>query len=335
MSESIMKKNLLVIGLGSIGERHLRCFKNLGDVQVAGCEMNVELGEKIAKRYDCPVYPSLDEALRAQTFDAGVVCTLANTHIPITKQCVEAGLHVLIEKPLAVSRDGVEELEKLAAARERILRVAYVHRSMTLFLAGKKILDSGRIGQPRHASLVAGQHFPTCRPAYREIYYTSHERGGGCIQDAITHSVHTMEWMMGDIKSLFTSAEHQVLEGVEVEDTVNMVATTLDGTMLSLAFNQFQAPNEVFLQINGTKGSLRFDLSKSRVGVLLLGDENWTWEEFPVNGRDDFFQNQARYFIDTLAGEETPLATLAEAEQTLRVNIASLESARTHREITL
>lgn len=327
------KLSALIIGVGSIGERHLRCFQASGLYTVAGCDRNIELGGNIADQYHCPVYPSLEDAFAAGRFDVAVVCTLANSHIPIAAACVQRGLHVFIEKPLALSLEGIADLSGQAEAERRLLRVAYTTRSMKPVIALKEIVSSGEIGRPRHISCVSGQHFPTYRPAYREIYYNSHETGGGAIQDALTHQLHTVEWIAGPIRRVFASAAHQVLEGVEVEDTVNLNAVLDDGTLASFAFNQFQAPNETVIQVNGSKGSARMEMHNQRVGVMHYGDAEWTWNQQSPEERDASYIRQAVYFARELDGCSTPLATLQEGLQTLKVNRAALESARTHCEV--
>jgi len=320
---------VLIIGVGSIGERHLRCFQACEDVRVAACESNVELGQAIGAKYDCPWFASLDQAWESGSFDAAVVCTPANVHIPVATACVERGWHVLIEKPLAVTLDGVEEFQRLADSKQRVVRVAYIHHSMLLNIRLRELLQTGVIGDPKHVSLVTGHHFPSFRPAYRTIYYNDHAKGGGAIQDALTHSVNLVEWLVSPVRSVFADASHQVLDGVEVEDTVNLIARLEDGVQASFALNQFQAPNELILSIHGAKGSLRGDLGRQRVGVFLHGDSDWQWEQLPEEPRDQGFIRQAASFLAAIHGEADLLATLGQGIQSLRVNLAALESAGT------
>jgi len=331
-------KRILIIGTGSIGERHLRCFQNTRRAEVAACEPNEELGRSVAGRYGCPWYGSLDEALGAASFDAAVICTPAQTHIAIATQCVRRGLHLLIEKPLAVTLEGIPELQALVGERNAIVRVAYIHRSLAPVRKVKDLLESGVIGEPKQLVIVTGQHFPTFRPAYRSIYYTRHESGGGAIQDALTHSLHGAEWLLGPIQSVFADAAHQVLEGVEVEDTVHLLARfggAGNGVLGSFSLNQFQPPNEAYLTLNGTEGSLRSESHRFRVGVQRYGDEDWNWHQLPPEDRDGPFLRQAEAFLNALDGCPEDLATLGDGLQTLRVNIAALESSRTRREIDL
>ena len=328
-------RRVLIIGVGSIGERHLRSFQAFNNVQVAACESNAELGHAISAKYACPWFSSLDAAFKSGQFDAAVVCTPANAHTQIATACVERGLHVLIEKPLAVSLDGLEELQRMAVQCQRVARVAYVHHSMLLNLRLRELLQSGIIGEPKHVTMVAGQHFPSFRPAYRTIYYNDHSKGGGAIQDALTHSLNLVEWLISPICSVFADASHQVLEGVAVEDTVNLVARLAGGVQAAFTLNQFQAPNEFVLSVHGHAGSLRAELHRQRVGIFQHGDDDWNWEQLPSEHRDQSFIRQAGAFLAAINGEGDLLATLGQGIQSLRVNLAALESADTGAQVLL
>lgn len=329
------KLSVLIIGVGSIGERHLRCFLATGLYEVSACDQNLELGAAISRRYECPFFPSLEAALTQGSFDAAVVCTLAPSHVPMAALCLKHGLHVLIEKPLSLSEEGISEMEDLAARKGLVVRVGYPGRVIPSLLTLQSWLSSGKLGEPKHVTVVAGQHFPTFRPAYQKIYYRSHDTGGGVIQDALTHHVHTVEWLIGPVRRVFASAAHQVLEGVEVEDTVNMTAVLEGEVLASFAYNHFQAPNEVTITVHGTNASARYEFHRFRLGLLVHGEADWEWTDQPLADRDALFVRQAESFHDATSGKPSPLSTVAEARQTMRVNSAALESARSHYEITI
>ncbi|MFW6060562.1 MAG: Gfo/Idh/MocA family protein [Phycisphaeraceae bacterium] len=317
---------VLIIGVGSIGERHLRCFQQTGRCAPALCETNAGLREQIAQRYSVKdAYDGLD-SMPLDRFDAAVICTPAPLHIPMARRLVEAGLHVLIEKPLSIGLDGIDELKQLLHEKQRVGAVAYVHRANPLLAQMKQALDEGRFGEPMQVVSVSGQHFPTFRPAYREIYYNNHATGGGAIQDALTHALNAGEWLVGPIERLAADAAHQVLDGVDVEDTVHVLAR--HGRVLgNFSLNQFQAPAEFFLQVNATQGSCRYEPTANRWRWMHHGDAQWQEQCRPDLERDTGFIAQANAFLNCLEGRcARPLCTIEEGEQTLRVNLAALRS---------
>lgn len=326
--------SVLVLGCGSIGERHLRCFQRSGRATVAGCDTRAELRERIASSYQVPVYDDFAVALKAQSWDAVVVCVPANLHIRCTLDAIQHGACVFIEKPLSVTYQGVDDLIAAARASGRFHAVAYVYHHMPWVAAAREALLRGDIGRPLHVNVVAGQHFPTFRPAYREIYYTRHETGGGAVQDALTHLVNAVEWMIGPITRVFCDASHQMLEGVTVEDTVNLVARHGD-ILASYSMNQFQAPNEATFLIHGENGSLRIESHRQSWSILQRGESQWTEHPAAPLERDDIFIAQAQAFLDGMAGGPSTLSTIEEAAQTLRVNLAALRSISTGMPITV
>ena len=174
---------------------------------------------------------------------------------------------------------------------------------------------------------MVGQHFPTFRPAYRQIYYTRHETGGGAIQDMMPHLVNAIEWLVGPSTRVYCEAGHQALEGVTVEDTVSAAARNGE-VLTTYTLNQFQAPNEATFLVHCERGTFKVELHEQRWGAYPHGAAGWEYHPAPVKERDDLFVAQANAFLDGMAGGQTDLCTLEEAEQTLKFSLAALESWR-------
>ena len=316
---------VLVVGTGSIGERHLRCFLNTGRVRASFVEPQPELRSRIAREYGVTGYDSLDAAA-AEQFDLAVIATPAPSHIPIANELLERGLHLLIEKPLSISTEGVRDLIARAEQQSRVCGVAYVYRCHPVLTAMREALLSGRFGQPVELVVVTGQHFPTYRPAYKEIYYKDHATGGGAIQDALTHLLNAGEWLLGPVTRLVTDASHQVLAGVEVEDTVHLLARH-GRVMGSYSLNQHQAPNELTLTVICEQGTLRFESHLHRWRWMTTPGTDWQIEAIAPLERDTIFISQANRFLDAIEGHAPFPCTLQDGFQTLCVNLAALTSA--------
>ncbi len=322
-------KKVLVIGVGSIGERHLRCFQQTGRAEVGICELNNSLRESVARDYKVKsVFENLDSALN-EKWDAAVICTPAHIHIPIAIQIAKKGIDLLIEKPLSTSLDGIDELIKTIDENQVIAVIAYVLRAHPLFNLFREVIQSERFGKPLHLAASSGQNFPFFRPAYRDIYYKDRATGGGAIQDALTHLINAMEWTVGPITSLTADASHQKLEGVEVEDTVNVI--TRHGQMLgSFSLNQYQDANELTVTVTCEKGTVRMEVHKSRWRWVDHPEKEWNDEPIEPVERDTGFIKQADLFLDAIEKSAPPLCTIEEAFQTLKVNLAILEASDKH-----
>jgi len=319
-----MSSRVLIVGGGSIGERHLRCFQQVG-AEVALCENFDERRADVAARYGLKESFATVEAATVHPWDAVVICTPAHLHVRHVAELAPHTPALLIEKPLTTR---LEELPQLhAAVQGKIAGIAYVLRCHPAVQTARDLVRSGAIGQLLQVNLVQGQHFPTFRPAYRTIYYNNRATGGGCIQDAATHMVDMVHYLAGPFAWIFCDYGHQALEGVEVEDTVHLTGRLNAGqTMASICVNQFMAPNEGHIQLNGLTGSILIRLHEQRVGLMRHGETEWTWTSTPVEERDTLFRIQAERFLAAAAGREPVVCTLPEAEHDLRVCLAALES---------
>ncbi len=314
-----------VIGVGSIGERHLRCFQQTGRCELSFVEINDALRQTIAERYGVRGIARLDEAV-SQRPDVAVVCTPAHLHVPMATQLAEAGIHLLIEKPLSTELDGLARLREAVAFRGVTCGVAYVYRAHPVLTEMREAIHSGRFGRPIELVAVSGQHFPTYRPAYREIYYKERATGGGAIQDALTHIMNAGEWLVGPIARLVADAAHQALAGVAVEDTVHVLARHGD-LLASYSLNQHQAPNENTITVVCEHGTVRFEGHESRWRWMTTPGEAWHDEQHPPLERDSLFVTQANQFLDAVDGKCPVACSLDDGIQTLRVNLAALASA--------
>ena len=304
-------------------------------------EPNASLRAAVAGRYPLAgAVSSLDEGLAGHAGgppDVAVICTPAHLHIPMARAAVAAGCHVLIEKPLSTSLDGVDELAREATAAARVVGLAYVYRAHPAIAAAREAIASGRFGKPVEVVAVSGQSFPFFRPAYREIYYNNRATGGGAIQDALTHVINAVEWLVGPTRRLAADAAHQVLDGVTVEDTVHVLARLSrpgeqkGDVLASFALNQHQAANESTFTIVCSHGIVRVEMHSMR----------WRWatEPSPTPGtewhdetvvpleRDDLFVRQAAAFLDSAEGRAPLLCPLIDGIQSLRSMLAILRAA--------
>jgi predicted dehydrogenase len=318
--------NVVIIGAGSIGERHLRCFAATGRADVGFVEIQPELRQRIATQYpQARAFTSLEQALESPP-DIAVIATPAPLHVPQAIHLAERGVHVLIEKPLSVSMEGVARLVDTVARAHVTAAVAYVYRAHPALASMREAIAAGRFGCPLQIVAVSGQCFPHYRPGYRNTYYARREHGGGAIQDALTHVTNAGEWLVGPITRLAADAGHKALEGVEVEDTVH-VLTRQGEVMGSYSLNQHQAPNETTITVVCERGTARFETHKAQWIWMEKPEQEWREECVGPLERDALFVRQANEFLDAVEGKRAPACPLSDGVQTLKVNLAILCAA--------
>ena len=294
---------VLVIGCGSIGERHIRCFKNTGRAEVAVFDLNPELMGTVASRYDIETVEDPIQALRDPRITCCVIATPAPWHIPLAVEAVNNGKHPLIEKPLALSYADTLPLSEAAAKQPAVqVRIGYVLHCYPAFAEARMAIRDGRIGEILAIQFVAGQDFSFTRPGYEKTYYRLHETGGGLIQDALTHYTNLVDWFVGPAQSVTVDAEHLYLPNVDVEDTVYAMARN-GKIFVSYSVTQFQAAPEITVLLHCREGSLRAEPLRERWGIMTRGETTWTRYNAPQPQSDIAYIAQANAFLDAIEGK--------------------------------
>lgn len=318
--------HILIVGVGSIGERHLRCFQSTDRCTVSLCEPRAGRRNEVMQRYSVQGYPTWEQAVEQETFSAAVIASPAPFHVPTAEALADRGIDLLIEKPLALSTDGLCRLLRRVEQRNSRVAVGFVYRAMPALQKLRSAVQTGEFGRIVQIQVMAGQHFPCYRPAYREIYYADPEQGGGLMQDMLPHPLNAVEWIAGPASSVIADASHQVLADVDVEDTVNVLARHGD-IMVSYSLNQHQPVNEYVITVLGDRGAARWELVGGRWLSANVNGGDWSQRDAFVHDRDDYYIGQADSFLDVLAGKAEPLCSLADGVETLMSMLAVLKSS--------
>ena len=254
-----------------------------------------------------------------------VIATPAPLHVPQAIVALNQGCHLLIEKPLGVTTEGIGQLREAANSQTTTTAIAYVYRAHPVLTEMRAAILSGQFGRPLELVAVCGQHFPFYRPAYAQTYYTSRATGGGAIQDALTHIINAGQWLIGDIDRVVADAAHLRLENVKVEDTVHVLARQ-GAVLASYALNQHQAPNETTITVICERGTLRFENHENRWRSAVEPGEDWTDHPGEPLERDTLFTRQANAFLNACFEGAAPLCDLEQGIATLHGNLAILRS---------
>ena len=320
--------HVLVVGGGSIGERHVRCFLKTNECDVSVCEMDAAKRDKLAKTYAVKqAYPDFDK-VPLDRFQVVVVACPAPFHMPQSLAAARAGCHVLCEKPLSDKPEGIQELIDTVRAKKLVAATAFTMRSVSAIRRLKQVIDEGTIGTARLAVSNISQFFPHIRPDYQRIYFAKKAMGGGCLFDMCPHTINMMEWFLGPETAISCLTDRLALEGIETDDT-----TIINTRHRSGAFSQINCTMIAYhyrydVSIHGTKGSVVYDYVKGEVATYTQPEPpagKARIEKFPTE-RDELYIEQARHFLAATRGEKPVACTLEEGWQTLRAVFAARRS---------
>ena len=268
-------KNVLIIGAGGIGRRHIKGYLSTSRATLSIVEPDDEKINIIQNEFSIDkTYTSIEQA-NLDHFDLAVICSPANMHVDAMKICAQNNLSFMVEKPLSTSMEGVDEIIQLVEKNNLFARVGYTRRNSHVSRALKNQLDNNKVGDVKLVYINSSQEFPKYRPDYQTIYYAHPEMGGGAILDAATHMIDQLIWIIGKPKEVSCMFDRLVLKGTNTEDTSLINIRFDNGIMANITVNQFQKPNVNSYEFIGTKGNLKLDHSILR----FADDDSGKWKE--------------------------------------------------------
>lgn len=334
---------VLFCGLGGIGQRHLRnlrslvppaqlevhAFRVLGRSEKLQDDLSVEADRNLVADYDITVHTCLDAALRVRPV-AVFICNPSSLHTAMALQAARAGAHVFIEKPVAHTLQGLDEL--LATVKEKQL-VCYVGYNFRFHPALKRLKDlvaEGSLGRILGVHAEIGEYLPNWHryEDYRAMYAARADLGGGVVLSQI-HEMDLIYWLFGMPASVYSLGGKLSHLEVDVED----VATSLmqyDGPLgrfpIALHQDYLQRPPVRTFKIIGDEGVAEVNLAHNQFHVYdAQGQctEHWDGTDFK---RNNMFLAQMRHFLACIAGQERPQVNLWDGMQSLRLALAAKES---------
>jgi len=252
------KIKFAIIGCGRIAQRHAEHINNKG-LLVAVCDVVKEKADELGKKYNAKVYYSLEDLLRSEKeIDVVSICSPNGLHAEHAIKSLQAGIHVLCEKPMAISVYDCGEMIKAAEKTNKRLFAIKQNRFNPPVEAVKKALDEGRLGKVYSVQL-------SCFWNRNPDYYQNSWKGtlkldGGTLYTQFSHFVDLLYWMVGDVKNVNALMANYSHKGIiEFEDTGVVILEFYNGAIgtINYTVNSFQKNMEGSLTIFGEKGTVK------------------------------------------------------------------------------
>ncbi len=323
---------ILIVGVGSIGARHASNLRRL----VAGAELLVaEPDPGRRERIGGSGFETLEAALEARP-ELAVIASPTALHVEQARAAIEAGCHVLIEKPVSHRLDGIADLERRARELGRVVVVASNFRFDAGLARMAGWIREGAIGRPVSALATYGQYLPSCRPGsdHRLVYSARPEMGGGLLLEAV-HEIDYLRWMFGEVRAVAAMTARLGDLGIESEDAANLLLRFRSGLLGQVHLDFLRRSYHRSLEVVGTEGSAEWVLESHLARCHSAARGLWLTDA-PVAAPDlnAMYVGQLEHWLDCIAGRSEPLQGLAEACATLRVALAARRAAETGREVS-
>lgn len=321
----------LVIGVGSIGRRHARNLAALGH-EVIAVDTDSEALEAV-RDVAGDAYGSLAEGLAAaeawQEPAAAFVCTYSNDHLRTAMACARAGLHLFVEKPLAMSTEGLDDLMAETDSRGLVTMVGCNMRFHPAVAAVKAGLDD--LGRPLWADLEFGYFLPFAKPDHKASYMANRSLGGNLIFDDI-HELDLATWLVGDAARVLCTRAILGDVVVDTEDSVDMLVRFASGATGRVHMDYLQHGYSRRTKIVCQLGTVTWDFAAGRVGVISIERPAWEWREAVTDIiYDKMYVDEVEHFMACVADGRPTVNALRDSLPALRLAIAADRSAATGR----
>ena len=338
--------NFALVGCGRIAKRHseLLGFNEIkGAKLVSVCDNVIDKANKIGEQFNIPAYGDMDKMMKSEPIDIVVVLTPSGLHAEHVVNLSKYGKHIIVEKPMALSIEDTEAMIYACDANNIKLFVIKQNRFNVPVVKLRKALVSGRFGK-----LTLGT--VRVRWARHQAYYDQDPwRGtwsmdGGVLTNQASHHVDMLEWMMGDVESVFAKMT-TALADIETEDTAIVTLKFKNGALGIIEATTATRPAnlEGSISILGEKGTVVVGgVAVNKMQTWIFEDEQDgdanVLEEFSVNPPNVYgFGHQAYYehVVDCIENGSANLVDGLQGRKSIELINAIYESAETGKEVFL
>jgi predicted dehydrogenase len=348
------KLKIGIIGAGSISTMHLDAYASSKEVElVAICDMNRQRAEEKAEKYKIPnVYTDVRELLKNPEVQAVSICTWNNTHAEFSIAALEAGKHVLCEKPLCQTVEQALAVEKAVRTSGKMFQVGFVRRYGQTTKMLRRFIDAGELGEIYYAKASYLR-----RLGNPGGWFADKERsGGGPLIDIGVHVIDLCWYLMGRPKvksvsgntyyklgnranvknlSFYKAADYDASMN-DVEDMANALIRFENGAslMVDVSFTLHAIKNDTTITIHGTKGGAQVEpelqIATEKHDVMLnlqpqIDDVSFDF----VKG----FQSEIEHFVNCCLGRLETLSPVEDGVEMMKILCAIYESAAEGKEI--
>lgn len=288
---------ILIVGGGSAGRRHARNMASLG--QSIGCfDPRQDRREQTRQEVpDAVLFETFDSALtHASRMTGAVVASPPSFHVDQTLALLDAGVPVLLEKPVSPDLASALRLQQRVRAGAPPVLLGYTYRWWPPLVELRRRVLNEDAGTLRHTRFVMSAHLADWHPweAYQDFFMASRELGGGALLDE-SHFIDLMLWMFGPPSAITGAAEHLSSLEITTDDNVDIIAEYPDNFRVTIHLDLFGRPHEKSVTVAGERGTLQclFDPN-----VVRASDQPAGWMETPFTcDRNDMFLAAAREFL--------------------------------------
>lgn len=309
-------KRVAVIGLGNIARRHRRNLRQLyPDARLYAMSASGRKPE--ADVADCDELVASLDALLEQQIEMVIVASPAPFHARHTLPLLQAGIPVLIEKPVAASISDARAIMDAEQQSQTPVAVGYCLRYLPSAQKMHELLARKVLGELYHASVEVGQYLPGWRPLadYRDSVSANAHLGGGALLE-LSHELDYSQWLLGKLSAKYALLSSSTELGLEVEDAADIMAVSEQGAVVSIHLDFLQRQAYRRCRFVGPLGALEWDLLANTITVTDREGTRVLYSE-PLWDKNQMYLEMLRDFERKIRGQDSQCVTATEAMTTV------------------
>ncbi|MEM2878911.1 MAG: Gfo/Idh/MocA family oxidoreductase [Candidatus Hadarchaeales archaeon] len=330
-----------VVGCGSFGSRRVSALRKIGAKIACLVDTNRELVSKMALEVGCDYYTDYLEALRRKDLDCVVIATPNKFHAPISIAAMDAGMHVLCEKPLARNPEEARAMVEASRRNGVFLKTGSNLRYFSNVRKAKELVDAGAIGRPLFIRGWIGHD------GKKVLHTWNADRemaGGGTMLDNGAHILDLFRWFIGDFSEC-TGHVATLHMPIEVEDNGMAIFRAEDGRMAFIQSSWTEWSGYMYMEIYGSEGSVIIDNRGERIvnsgkwavtSTTLLTSKDGTRQVFDYSAEPpQSYELELKDFMERVESGEQPMASGHDGMRVVEMVNAIYESSRAGRTVKL
>lgn len=321
------EQKILIIGGGSIGQRHLKNLRTLGVEELAILDSDAVKLKEIEKQFSVKTFSNLTLALK-ERWSAVFICSPSSTHLKIALTVAKQEIPMFIEKPLSHNLQNLSELRK-AVKNIKPVMVGYNVDFHPQFKKVQNIIKRKTLGKVLGIRAEFGYYLPDWRGEsdYSKTYSARKELGGGILLDDI-HEINLVYNLFGPIKKVFGVTARVGGLKINTEDYVESILWFENGLIGQIHMDYLQRDYSRSLKVIGEKGSLMWNLGEGKIDLqkAVVGQRE-TIDKIARFDWNETYLNEAKEFLKCLKSRKNPLSDFQRGFETLKIAVSIKESS--------
>ena len=329
--------NVLIVGYGSIGKRHLENFLQFKDIRLTVYTKRNDL--QLLKKKGIKVSNSLTECLKENP-DIGVIANETSLHTPIAIKLAKEGLDLFLEKPLSNSLKDIEKLRAIVKKNKLITQMGCNLRFHPCIKKIKNLIEQQKIGKIISAQVQCCSYLPDYHrwEDYRKSYAARKDLGGGVILTQI-HEIDYMYWFFQEVENVISMSGKFSDLDVTAEDYAPSLLKFKNKIIGELHLDYFQRPEFRSCKIRGTKGEIYWDSVDNCVDVFNMNKKRWEtkFDSGFSNNLDTYssYVEELKHFLKCVKRRKETINDLEQGVTTLKIALAIKKASKLMKSVSV